>query len=42
MAAMVAVARAKPDAIEELITDNEDGTFDVSLHTRKSVRQPES
>jgi len=36
MAAMIAVARAKPEAIEELITDNEDGTFDVALHTRKS------
>lgn len=34
MAAMVAVARATPEAIDELIKDNEDGTFDVSLHIR--------
>ena len=34
MAAMVAVARAKPEAIEELIADNGDGTFDVNLHVR--------
>jgi hypothetical protein len=38
MAAMVAVARADPDAIQELIKDNEDGTFDVNLHIRDSWR----
>jgi len=36
MAAMVAVARAEPDAIQNLIHDNEDGTFDVNLHLRDS------
>jgi uncharacterized protein YvpB len=38
MAAMVAVARAKPEAIEELIADNGDGTFDVNLHVRDGWR----
>jgi hypothetical protein len=36
MAGMIAVARANPDAIAELIKDNEDGTFDVSLYIRSS------
>lgn len=36
MAGMIAVARANPDAIQNLIKDNEDGTFDVSLYIRQS------
>jgi len=31
-AAMAAVARANPQAIKDLITDNNDGTYDVTLH----------
>ncbi|MFT7518285.1 MAG: hypothetical protein ACI9MC_000416 [Kiritimatiellia bacterium] len=34
MAGMIAVARANPDAIKELIKDNGDGTFDVTLYIR--------
>ena len=34
MAGMVAVARANPDKIKQLIVDNGDGTFDVTLYIR--------
>lgn len=36
IAGMAAVARADPKAIQKLIKDNGDGTFDVTLHIRKS------
>ena len=36
MAGMAGVARANPDAIQKLIKDNKDGTFDVTLYLRKS------
>ena len=36
MAGMIAVARANPEAISELIVDNGDGTFDVTLYIRES------
>lgn len=36
MAGMIAVARANPEAIADLIKDNQDGTFDVSLYIRQS------
>jgi hypothetical protein len=35
VAGMAAVARANPDAIQDLIKDNGDGTFEVSLYVRK-------
>jgi hypothetical protein len=38
LAGMAAVARANPDAIERLVHDNQDGTFDVTLHVRQGVR----
>ena len=34
IASLAAVARANPKAIEELITDNENGTFEVTLYIR--------
>jgi hypothetical protein len=34
VASMAAVARANPDAIKELLVDNGDGTFDVTLYIR--------
>jgi hypothetical protein len=34
MASLAAVARANPDAIKKLITDNGDGTFKVTLYIR--------
>jgi hypothetical protein len=37
MAGMAAVARANPSAIEKLIKDKGDGTFDVTLYLRKSA-----
>lgn len=36
IAGMAAVARADPQAIEDLIVDNGDGTFDVTLYLRTS------
>ena len=35
LAAIAAVARANPDALEKLIKDNKDGTYDVTLHVYK-------
>lgn len=37
IAGMAAVARADPAAIQKLIKDNGDGTFDVTLYLRKSA-----
>lgn len=37
MAGMAAVARANPEAIQKLIKDNGDGTFDVTLYVRQSA-----
>ncbi len=37
LAGMAAVSRASPDAIQKLIKDNGDGTFDVTLHIRKNA-----
>ncbi len=36
IAGMAAVARANPKAIQDLIKDNNDGTFDVTLYLRSS------
>lgn len=36
MAAMAAVARAAPDAIQKIIKDKGDGTFEVTLYIRKN------
>jgi hypothetical protein len=36
MAGMAAVARANPEAIQKLIKDNGNGTFDVTLYVRQS------
>ncbi len=36
MAGMLSVARANPEAIQDLIVDNGDGTFDVTLYIRSS------
>jgi hypothetical protein len=36
IAGMAGVARANPEAIKDLIKDNGDGTFDVTLHIRSS------
>lgn len=36
IAGMAAVARASPEAIEKLIKDNGDGTYEVTLYVRKS------
>ncbi|MFT4625856.1 MAG: hypothetical protein ACI8PZ_004527 [Myxococcota bacterium] len=36
IAGMIAVARANPESIADLIVDNGDGTFDVTLHIRES------
>jgi len=36
IAGLASVARANPHAIEDLIEDNGDGTFDVTLHIRPS------
>ena len=36
IAGMAAVARAQPDAIRDIIKDNGDGTFDVTLYLRSS------
>jgi len=36
MAGMAATARAEPDAIRRIITDNGDGTFEVTIYIRKS------
>lgn len=36
IAGMAAVARADPEAIKKIIKDNGDGTFDVTLHLRRS------
>ena len=37
MAGMASVARADPGAIAKLIKDNGDGTYDVTLHLRKTA-----
>jgi hypothetical protein len=36
MAGMIAVARANPEAIQNLIKDNGNGTYDVTLYIRKN------
>ncbi len=36
LAGMAAVSRASPDAIQKLIKDNGDGTFEVTLYIRKN------
>ncbi len=37
MAAMKAVARANPQAIHDLISENDDGTYDVTLYVKEHV-----
>lgn len=40
IAGMIAVARANPQAIQDLIQDNGNGTFDVTLYIRESRFSP--
>lgn len=40
IAGMIAVARANPQAIKDIIKDNGDGTFDVTLYIRTSAYGP--